>query len=76
MHFLLHRDISGPSSRCFYGATVSLGFCITSLLKSASGCQVFDVFLQRNVLVCESEGLARMREPGTRLAFLPRETRP
>jgi len=62
-----------PALECFYSATC-FGFRITPLLKSASGCKVFALFLQRNVHIDEGDRFTRMREPGSRLAFLPRES--
>jgi len=62
-----------PAVQCFYSGTC-FGFRITPLLKSASGPKVFALFLQRNVQIDEGDRFTRMREPGSRLAFLPRES--
>jgi len=63
-----------PAVKCFCSGTC-LGSRITPLLKSASGRKVFALFLQRNVQIDEGDRFTRMREPGSRLAFLPRESR-
>jgi hypothetical protein len=62
-----------PAVDCFYNATWCR-FRISPLLNSASGCIVFALFLQRNVQIDEGYRFTRMREPGSRLVFLPRES--
>lgn len=58
----------------FLQHTTCFGFRITPLLRSASWCKVFAVSLQRNIQIDEGDRFTRMKEPGSRLAFLPRES--
>ena len=74
---ILHSNSLQYSTSCygvFLQHTACFGFRITPLLESASGCKVFALFLQRNVQTDEGDRFTRMKEPGSRLAFLPRES--